>query len=141
MNEKDVTRRDFLKLITNGLLTLSGLLGLGGIFRFLTYQTDPSPPTEFDLGPTTNYPDGSRTVLPRVPAVLLHTKDGYSALSLVCTHLGCTVNEDDSDGYVCPCHTSRFSANGSVVRGPADRPLRALRVEEHDDGRLWLYTA
>jgi cytochrome b6-f complex iron-sulfur subunit len=128
-----------LKLTTDLLLALASLLGLGGLFRFLDFQTDPSPPTEFDLGPSSNYPLGSRTVLPDVPAILLHVKGGFSALSLVCTHLGCTV-EAEPDGFACPCHGSRFDPDGKVRRGPADKPLHSLRVEESADGKLHLFT-
>jgi cytochrome b6-f complex iron-sulfur subunit len=135
----DPSRRDFLKLALNGLLYLSGLLALGGLIRFLEYQADPPQKTDFDLGPASTYPIGSRTLLPDVPAVLLHTKSGYSALSLVCTHLGCTV-EQSADGFACPCHGSRFDSQGNVVHGPANKQLHALRVKETSDGVLHLFT-
>ena len=133
------TRRDFLKLTTTALLTASGLLGLGALFRFLDYQTEPPPKTEFDLGPASKYPLNSRTLLSDVPAVLIHNQAGFSALSLVCTHLGCTV-EQNSDGFACPCHGSRYDANGTVQRGPAMKPLRQLRLELKADSTLILHT-
>jgi menaquinol-cytochrome c reductase iron-sulfur subunit len=41
-----------------------------------------------------------------------------------CTHLGCAYHWDDNrDYFLCPCHTSIFSVDGSVVSGPAPRPL------------------
>jgi Rieske Fe-S protein len=136
----DLSRRDFLKLARDGLLTLSGLLGLGGLIRFLDYQTEPPAPTEFDLGPASNYPLGSRKVIPDVPALLIHDESGFSALSLVCTHLGCTV-ETKAEGFACSCHGSRFDPQGEVVRGPADKPLRRLRLETSADGHFHLYIA
>lgn len=122
------TRRDFLKLTTTALLTASGLLGLGALFRFLDYQTEPPRKTEFDLGAASNFPMDSRTLLPDIPAVIIHNAAGFSALSLVCTHLGCTVGQN-TDGFACPCHGSRYDKNGDVQRGPAVKPLRALRIE------------
>lgn len=134
----DLTRRDFLKLTTTALLTASGLLGLGGLLRFLDYRSEPAPKMEFDLGPAADYPAGSRTILADVPAVLLHTPNGFSALSLVCTHLGCTV-EQKADGFTCPCHGSRYDEAGAVLRGPAQKPLRPLRVENAASGHLILH--
>lgn len=133
------TRRDFLKLTTTALLTASGLLGLGGLLRFLDYQTEPPRKTDFDLGPASNFQMNSRTLLPDVPAVLIHNAAGFSALSLVCTHLGCTV-EQNPDGFACPCHGSRYDANGTVQRGPAVKPLRHLRIETKADDTLVLHT-
>ncbi|MFA5872646.1 MAG: Rieske 2Fe-2S domain-containing protein [Anaerolineales bacterium] len=139
MSNRTLSRRDFLKLASAAILTASGLLGLEGLFRFLNTQTEPLPPTEFDLGPASNYPPGSRKVLPDIPALLLHAQSGYSAISLVCTHLGCTV-ESKPEGFACPCHGSRFDPQGNVTRGPANKPLRSLRVEVTSDNELRLYT-
>jgi len=136
----ELSRRDFLKLTRNGFLYLSGALALGGLLRFLDYEPNPAPKTEFDLGPASNYPLNSRTVLSEPPAVLLHTGSGFSALSLVCTHLGCTL-ENSTQGFACPCHGSRFDADGNVTHGPADVPQQSLHVEVTEEGNLKLFTA
>jgi cytochrome b6-f complex iron-sulfur subunit len=133
-----INRRDFLKLATTGLLTASGLIGAGAILRFLGYSTEPAPKTEFDLGDAPNFPVGSRIVIAAVPAVVIHTESGFSAISLVCTHLGCTV-EQNADGFSCPCHGSLYAKDGSVVRGPAQKSLPTLRVEQNTEGHLILY--
>jgi Rieske Fe-S protein len=133
------SRRDFLKLARAGFLWLSGALALGGLFRFLDYEPNPAPQTEFDLGPADKFPLGSRTLLPDPPAVLLHTESGFSALSLTCTHLGCTV-EQTTDGFACPCHNSRFDTDGKVTHGPASQSLQKLRVEVTEEGNLVLHT-
>lgn len=134
---KLVNRRDFLKLAANALLALSGALGLGGLFKFLDYQTEAPPPDEFDLGPASGYPPGSRTVLDRPPALLIHAAAGFQALSLVCPHLGCTV-EPQADGFRCPCHGSRFDPQGGLVSGPASQPLPPLKAEVREDGHVWV---
>ena len=134
------SRRDFLNITTNIVLTLASLIGLGGLIRFLSYKFDETPPTEFDIGPASNYLIGSRTVLANIPAVILHDEKGIRAISLVCTHLGCTA-EEDLQGYACPCHGSRFDQNGSNLKGPASQPLKKLRMEETEEGTLRVYTA
>jgi nitrite reductase/ring-hydroxylating ferredoxin subunit len=133
-----LTRRDFLKFISDGLLTLTGLLGLAGLVRFLSFELDPAPPTEYDLGPMTNYPVNSTSMLLHIPAVLIHKPDGFSALSLTCTHLGCTV-EQKSDSFECPCHGSMYDNQGEVQKGPAKLPLKRLRVTTTEQGNLLLH--
>ncbi|NOY38291.1 MAG: Rieske (2Fe-2S) protein [Chlorobi bacterium] len=56
---------------------------------------------------------------------LCHLKDGgFLALSLRCTHLGCSIGWDkDQEEFRCPCHASRFSITGTVLNPPATRPL------------------
>jgi hypothetical protein len=70
----ELSRRDFLKLVRNGFLYLSGTLALGGLLRFLDFDPNPMPKTEFDLGPASNYPLNSHTVLSDPPAVLLRNE-------------------------------------------------------------------
>ena len=135
----ELSRRDFLKMARDGFLYLSGALALGGLLRFLDFQPDPAPATSFELGPAASYPPGSRTLIPNVPAMLIHTESGFSALSLLCTHLGCTVDAKQ-DGFACPCHGSLYGMDGSLLRGPAVQPLATLRIEMSTDGNLILHT-
>jgi cytochrome b6-f complex iron-sulfur subunit len=135
----DTSRRDFLKLATTALLTASGLIGLGGLIRFLDFQSEPAPKTDFDIGLATDYPLDSRTVIPDVPALLIHDQRGFTALSLICTHLGCTVQQN-TDGLTCPCHGSRYDEKGNVLQGPAKKPLTVWRVEMTGLGHLIVHT-
>ena len=136
--KKQLSRREFLRLATNSLLGLSGALGLGGLIQFLSYEMDPAPPSQYDLGSAGDYPQGSRTLLMNIPAVLIHNNDGYLAFSLVCTHLGCTVEQKDGE-FECPCHGSKYDGKGYVTRGPANAPLKKLRVEVNETGNIILY--
>jgi menaquinol-cytochrome c reductase iron-sulfur subunit len=73
-------------------------------------------------------------------SVYVITEDGqtYSALSNVCTHLGCHVrwNPDDSQ-FACPCHNGVFAKDGSVVSGPPPRPLDHYQTKV-ENGDLYI---
>jgi Rieske Fe-S protein len=128
-----------MQVITSYLLGLSGALGIAGVARFLAFESEPRRQTEFQLGLASDFAVNSRTLLDEVPALLIRNQGGFVALSLLCTHLGCTV-EESSDGFLCPCHGSRYDVEGAVERGPAKEPLRRLRTEVTADARLVLYS-
>ena len=59
-------------------------------------------------------------------------QDMFIALTAVCTHFGCTIVRYDNMTYECPCHGSRFSTSGTVVRGPASSSLRQFPTQFSD---------
>ena len=64
--------------------------------------------------------------------VLIHTEEGFAALSSVCTHLGCNVRP--SKRFLqCPCHGSTFDLSGKVLRGPAQKSLRVFEIHHSND--------
>lgn len=139
MNGQSVSRRDFLRLAARASLWLAGALGLAGLARFFSFETETPAPAEFDLGPAEAFPDGSRTLRPEVPAVVYNRGGELTAYSLTCTHLGCTV-EAQGEGFACPCHGSHYDRDGRVLNGPARDPLPRLRVEVGEDGQVTLFT-
>jgi glycine/D-amino acid oxidase-like deaminating enzyme/nitrite reductase/ring-hydroxylating ferredoxin subunit len=88
-------------------------------------RTAPADSAE-SLAPGTGAVLGQRG---RQRAVYRDETGTLSVLSARCTHLGCVVHFNDAErAWECPCHGSRFDVDGSVVQGPANRPLprRAL---------------
>jgi isorenieratene synthase len=66
-----------------------------------------------------------------------------AALSLTCTHQGCTVQRTVSadaagPGYACPCHGALYSADGAVLGGPAQTNLTRYRVLQRTGDRVQL---
>jgi Rieske Fe-S protein len=51
--------------------------------------------------------------------------------SAICTHMGCEVTWNAAETtWDCPCHGSRFHADGSVLAGPAESSLAELEHEQ-----------
>lgn len=80
--------------------------------------------------PLTKMPERGALVFRNERIALVREEGKIHALSLICTHLGCTVNVLPQ-GITCPCHGSEFTSTGTVVKGPATEPLPHLRVEQN----------
>lgn len=68
-------------------------------------------------------------------AVYRSDDGGLQAVSAACTHLGCAVHWNSGEkSWDCPCHGSRFAADGAVLHGPARRPLSAATLTSAGGG-------
>lgn len=71
------------------------------------------------------------------PVAVFNLGGSLHAIDAACTHVGGPLEKGKvHDGTVtCPWHGSVFNlANGSVVHGPASRPVRAYTVVVDGDG-------
>jgi Rieske Fe-S protein len=56
--------------------------------------------------------------------VVQYTDGTSKILSRECPHAGCDVDYKNGE-FVCPCHGSKFNAEGTVTQGPATQNLES----------------
>ena len=116
---------------------------LGGIATFeFTYFTlnmlkTSEKKTQFEgnqnikrVANVTDIPPGSVIANRSGRFYLVRQQDGgFIALSLTCSHLGCSVTwDEEGKKFLCPCHSSAFDMYGNVINSPATRALDYLPV-------------
>ncbi len=142
MSSRPVDRRQFVGLVTGGLL-LSSLPGCAALAATAVRSEGGEVRLRLSDHPELTAPDGSLRIRTEGSGELyyiLHQEDGsYLALSPICTHQGCTVQI--AGRYLeCPCHGSVYDLEGQVVRGPAELPLRRAPTRLSADGTLVVRT-
>jgi len=151
-NEQSNSRREFLHMVGVGSV-LAGVAGLGfQTLRSLVPNVLYESPQKFKIGLPTQLSEGVTFIEDKQLYIFKEGKSFYS-ISASCTHLGCTVKhtklnqpkEVEIDGekrtitseFHCPCHGSKYYADGTNYAGPAPRPLKWFKLElSPDDGQL-----
>ena len=66
------------------------------------------------------------------------TKDfDIKIFSSTCTHLACNVIwQEESNNFICPCHSGRFDSKGNPIAGPPTKPLSGLEHKIEEDNLL-----
>jgi cytochrome b6-f complex iron-sulfur subunit len=145
-------RRSFLQTVG----TAAALLGFGGFayqsVRSLVPNVLYESPKRFKIGTPASLAEGVTFLEDQRLYVFKEGKSLY-AISGACTHLGCTVKYTKLNQpktveiggekkivpfeFHCPCHGSKFYADGTNYAGPAPRPLHWYKLEvSPDDGQL-----
>ena len=75
-------------------------------------------------------------------SLLIDSGGQWKAFSATCTHQPCTVQYGGGSSIRCPCHGATFSTgDGSVLGGPAPRPLPEYGVQLDGSGNLFVTAA
>ena len=125
------SRRDFLKAAW-GLM--GGVVALEFAGITIAYLQPRLGEGEFGgiirAGKVDDFPSGSvthiaqRAILPGAPAGWR-----FPRVYQRCTHLGCNVPWDQTEGlFVCPCHSSQFDLQGGVLNPPAPTSIGFVSV-------------
>ena len=119
------TRRSWLDKIGLGAL-LASVTGMGyALVRSLVPDVLYEQPQRFKAGAPDQFPEGG-TFLEDQRVYIFREQKTFYAISAACTHLGCTVkmvNPNNKRESHCPCHGSKYQADGVNYSGPAPRPL------------------
>jgi isorenieratene synthase len=71
-------------------------------------------------------------------AVFAAASGGSEAISLTCTHQGCTVQPQVDGKFLCPCHGAVYDAQGRVIAGPAKRDLPRFQIAHRTEDEVQL---
>ena len=136
--DKDgVSRRDFLGLSAFGAAIMASLGALAGSLRFVKADVYSEESKQFKIGKIENFPIGSTKKFDDKNVFIFSDENGLYAISAICTHLGCIVAPEEW-GFQCPCHGSQYNPDGSVIGGPAPRPLEWFEIKQEVDGTLFV---
>ncbi len=137
--DKKESRRGVFSFILLGWLAFTAVcfLALGALQRFMFPNVLEEPDPRVRCGELDLYAAmalGSINEDFKPQGFWLYRSEGrLSAISIICTHLGCIPNWLDNDRkFKCPCHGSGFTPPGINFEGPAPRPLErfAIRVQD-----------
>lgn len=126
---KGISRRDFLFSFAwkgLGIIAAAEALGMIAVYFFTGKDKTLSAPKQLlEAGPVDSFPVSSVSAFMGGRFYLARQQDGgFIALSLRCTHLGCSISwEETKKRFICPCHSSAFDITGEVLNPPAARAL------------------
>ncbi len=136
-SESEMSRRDFFNEVALGALGIAGLGAAMVTYQYLSPNVLFEPSTTFRAGNPDLFPINSVTYTQDQQVYIVRTKDGFYAVSAVCTHLGCITQwKPETEQIACPCHGSKFKPDGTKIEGPAPRSLPHFSVTLTTDGEL-----
>lgn len=132
LDPEPISRRDWLGLASLWTMGAALLFGIVGMLRLPKAAVLSSPSKKFRVTLPETLGPGQPFIPPGRAVAIYRGPQGVHAMSTICTHLGCVV-KPATDGFECPCHGSRFKADGEVSKGPAPRPLPWFKVSVNGD--------
>lgn len=135
LEPEPIKRRDFLGIASMWSAGIAVFGSAIGMARLAKPSVLPEASKRFRVGKAAEFKPGTTLVIAEQNVQVVCGSQGVAAMSLICTHLGCVVDKNET-GYKCPCHGSVFDDKGNVIGGPAPRALAWLSVSQAADGSL-----
>jgi len=141
---RDKSKEDFYRLTRRGFARwgFAVFTGIASLVIFLlTVLRMPFPSLlpgksgRFKIGTKDAFPSGAIKYFENDQVYVFSDTKGIYAISAVCTHLGCIVKRE-KNGFVCPCHGSRYNLDGSIMQGAAPRDLPWYKISVLSSGQL-----
>lgn len=141
-----MTRRSFFTKVLVALGGVTTLAFLLPVIKYLIPQSDKGRLNIFEneigeavLASSIKDGDSVLGLSDEGATIVLRREGKLFAISAVCTHLGCIVKWQPSDGtFFCPCHAGKFDANGANISGPPPAPLATYNVTVSDTEHIIL---
>jgi Rieske Fe-S protein len=89
-------------------------------------------PAAKSIAKTADVPVGSGVIVDDI-VVTQPSAGVFKGFSAKCTHKGCMVDKVADGTIDCPCHGSKFNLDGTVAKGPADKPLATENISVQGD--------
>jgi cytochrome b6-f complex iron-sulfur subunit len=129
-------RRRFLRWVGKWSVATALLTQVGGAVRAFVPRVLYEPSKKFKIGKPSEYPEGVNFA-PAFRLFVIRERNQFHVISATCTHLGCTTEWKAKEGeFQCPCHGSKFKADGQPFAGPAPRGLAWYPLSVSGDGFL-----
>jgi len=134
----DFERRGFLHKVVGGV---GAVVAASTVYPIVKYIIPPAKKVtivdELNVGKASEVPAGKGKIYQfnEDKVIVVNSGGTLTAVSAVCTHLGCLVNWVESDNeYFCPCHSAKYTRSGEIISGPQPLPLKqySARIEGDD---------
>ena len=133
----DFERRSFLHKVVGGV---GAVVAATTLYPIVKYIIPPAKTvktvSEVKAGKASEVPDGTGKIYQfnEDKVIVVNQGGTLTAISAVCTHLGCLVHWDKAaDQIACPCHGAKYKRTGEIISGPQPKPLKLYKAKIDGD--------
>jgi cytochrome b6-f complex iron-sulfur subunit len=137
LNGVDFERRGFLHKVVGGV---GAIVAVSALYPVVKYIIPPVKKIKIvnsmTVGKASEVPNGTGKIYQfnEDKVIVVNHGGNLTAVSAVCTHLGCLVHWDEAaDQLACPCHGAKYKQTGQIISGPQPLPLKQYKAKVEGD--------